>query len=358
MNRILVYGMTDNLGGIESYVMNLYSLIDTQKAVFDFVVDFSDMSYRDIAESKGSLIHFIPAKSKDIVNHLKGFYRILKEHPEYKKIYFNVLDAGSAITMFIPWIMGREIIVHSHSSSASNLKMHKFCKPFLNMFAKKRYACSKVAGEHMFYNKSVVLIPNAIDCNKYIFSPERKLVVRQKLGIAEDAFVLGYVGRLSTEKNLFFLLDVFKSVLGKNQNARFVLAGDGEEKNKLLDYAKEIGVCDKVDFLGRRGDIYDVLQAYDVFCMTSIYEGLSFVAIEAQAAGLPCVFSDGMSKETKLNDNVTFVSLQESPGKWADVILEQSQLPRCVNQSALQSAGYDLSCPNEIQKNLLEYFYE
>ena len=357
MNRILVYGMTDNLGGIESYVMNLYSLLDTKKVVFDFVVDFPNMSYRDIAESKGSIIHFIPAKSKDFFKHLKGIYKILKEHPEYKKIYFNVLDAGSAITMAIPWIMGRKIMVHSHSSSASNMKLHKICKPFLNLFAKERYACSRVAAKHMFFNRSVTLIPNAIDCSKYVFSHERRLAVREKLGISDDTFVLGYVGRLSVEKNLFFLLDVFKSILEKNQNARFVLAGDGEEKDKLLDYAKEIGVCDKVDFLGRRGDIYDVLQAYDVFCMTSIYEGLSFVAIEAQAAGLPCVFSTGMSNETKINDNVVFVSLKESPDKWADIILAQSKILRCINQTALQLAGYDLCCPNEVQRNLLEHFY-
>lgn len=357
MNRILVYGMTDNLGGIESYVMNLYSLLDTKKAIFDFVVDFPNMSYRDIAESKGSLIHFIPAKSKDFFNHLKGFYKILIEHPEYKKIYFNVLDAGSAITMLIPWIMGRKIMVHSHSSSASNIKLHKICKPFLNLFAKKRYACSRVAAKHMFYSKSVTLIPNAIACSKYVFSPGRRLAVRQKLDISEDDFVLGYVGRLSVEKNLLFLLDVFKCVLQNKKNARFIFTGDGEEKDKLYAYANEIGVCDKVDFLGRRSDVFDILQAYDVFCMTSIYEGLSFVAIEAQASGLPCVFSSGMSSETKINDNVVFVSLKQSPEEWADVILAQSKIPRCINQTALQLAGYDLGCPNEAQKNLLEYFY-
>ena len=80
MNRILVYGMTANPGGIESYVMNQFSLLDPEKAVFDFIVDFPQMCYDEDVKQKGSLIHFIPAKGKKLLSHWLGFYKVLKQH--------------------------------------------------------------------------------------------------------------------------------------------------------------------------------------------------------------------------------------------------------------------------------------
>ena len=92
--------------------------------------------------------------------------------------------------------------------------------------------------------------------------------------------------------------------------------------------------------------------------MTSYFEGLSVVAIEAQASGVPCVFSDGMSTETKINDNVVFVPLSESATKWAEHVLRAFNLPRCVEQNKMQNRGFDLDKPNNDQLKLIEYFYE
>lgn len=358
MNRILVYGMTNNLGGIESYLMNEFSLLDPEKAVFDFVVDFPEMSYSEKAEKMGSFIYFIPAKGKKLFSHWVSFYKILKAHPEYKKIYFNVLDAGAAFTMLIPWLMRRKIIVHSHSSNTEKVKLHFLCRPFLNIFAEKRLACSLVASRYMFGEKKADLIPNAIDCSKYLYNKNKRAAMRSSLGIDEHQPVLCFVGRLSREKNIPFMLDVLKETAKIRNDALLVIAGDGNDKDEIIQYAEKTGVAQRLMFLGRRNDVPDILQAADVFLMTSFYEGLSVVAIEAQAAGLPCVFSDGMSEETKINPNVCFVSLSESVENWAAKTLDMANEKRMTDQTLLQKAGYDLSCPNDIQKKLLQYFYE
>lgn len=357
MNRILVYGMTDNLGGIESYVMNEMALLDKSKAAFDFIVDFPEMSYSREATALGSKIHFIPAKGKKLFAHLKAFYKVLKAHPEYKKVYFNILDAGAAFSMLIPWIMGRKIIVHSHSSNTAKMKLHRLCKPFVNLFASKRLACSKVAAEYMFGAKQAVIIPNSIDCEKYLFNENKRTKIREQLNIEENQFVICCVGRLSPEKNLFRLLEIFGEILKKNTNSVLLSVGDGPQKEELKDFANRLGVADKVRFLGRRNDVCDILQACDCFVMTSFFEGLSIVAIEAQASGLPCIFSGGMSVETKLNPNVCFVSLEESSEEWAKAILGFQNEPRVKDVSALQKAGYDRNAPNDAQKELLEYLY-
>lgn len=357
MNRILVYGMTSNPGGIESYVMNEFSLLDSKKATFDFVCDFPEMCYAEEVKAKGSKIYFIPAKGKKLFSHLFAWFKLLKAHPEYKKVYFNILDAGGVISALVPWLMHREIIVHSHNGSTDKQKLHKLCKPILKIVASKKLACSKVAAEYMFDSENIDVIPNAIACEKYRFNEEKRQHMRRELGLSEDEFVLCFVGRLSFQKNVRFLIDVFGKALEKNQNSTLLIVGAGEERASLISHAEELGISEKIKFLGKRSDVADILQAADVFVMTSLFEGLSVVAVEAQASGLPCVFSDRMSKETKINPNVCFVSLDDGAEHWAKTILEQKNNARIADVTLLRKAGYDLEYTNEAQANLLSYFY-
>lgn len=357
MNRILVYGMTNNPGGIESYLMNEFSLLDREKAVFDFVVDFPQMCYEEKVRAMGSLIHFIPAKGKKLLSHWLSLYKILKQHPEYKKVYFNILDAGAVFSMLVPWLMGRKIIAHSHNGSTGNMKLHLLCKPFLKLIADKKIACSAVASQYMFDSADALIIHNAVDCASYKFNEEKRKEKRKELQISDDTSVMCFVGRLTHQKNVHFLIDVFGKVLEKNKDSLLLVVGDGEEKDKMISGAKNLGIYDNIRFMGRRNDVPDILCASDLFCMTSFYEGLSVVAVEAQASGLPCVFSDGMSEETKINSNVCFVPLNETADFWAEKTEEMKKLGRITDQTALQTAGYDLSAVNQAQTELLEYFY-
>lgn len=358
MNRILVYGMTSNKGGIESFIMNEMALLDKSKAMFDFIVDFPEMCYSEEVKSAGSNIHFIPAKSKKLFTHLKAFYKVLKEHPEYKKVYFNILDAGAAVSMTVPFIMGRKIIVHSHNGDTEKKTLHKFFKPFIRLFADKKLACSTVAASFMFGNKNVDIIPNSIDTEKYIFNEQIRAEKRKELGIKDDEFAICFVGRLSSQKNVPRLLEIFKEVYLKKDNAVLLVVGTGEDAGEIHNLASVLGIEHKVKFLGSRDDVPYILMASDTFVMTSVFEGLSVVAVEAQASGLPCVFSDGMSEETKLNSNVCFVPLSENSEKWADIILSTKNLSRITDISALQKAGYDRNAPSSVQKEFLEYLYQ
>lgn len=209
----------------------------------------------------------------------------------------------------------------------------------------------------MFDSENIDVIPNAIACEKYRFNEEKRQHMRRELGLSEDEFVLCFVGRLSFQKNVRFLIDVFGKALEKNQNSALLIVGAGEERASLISHAEELGISEKIKFLGKRSDVADILQAADVFVMTSLFEGLSVVAVEAQASGLPCVFSDRMSKETKINPNVCFVSLDDGAEHWAKTILEQKNNARIADVTLLRKAGYDLEYANEAQANLLSYFY-
>lgn len=358
MNRILVYGMTNNPGGIETYVRNVFRLLNPTKTVFDFVVDFSEMCYADEFEKKGARIFYIPAKSQGIWKQWKELYKVLKRNPEYKYVYFNILDAGAAITMMVPWLLGKKIIVHSHNNDTEKIKLHRICRPFLNVFSSIRLACSKSAAFYMYgkyYGKKAQIIPNAIDCKKYRWNPSIRRLKREELGI-KDEYVICHVGRLSKQKNVEKLLDIFLHVCEKEQNVILLSIGDGESRNEIIEYAKSLNLMDKVRFLGRRYDVPALLQVADVFVFPSLYEGFGIVAIEAQAAGLPCVLSDRVPREVQVTKDVVFLGLEEPLEKWVNEIMKYKKYIREDTGELLLKAGYDIEHPGEAQQRLLELF--
>lgn len=102
--RILVYGMSDNPGGIETYLLNLVRQSGNKEVAWDFVTDFPQIAYKKELEDAGCRIFYIPAKSKGLLKQWKAFAKILRKHPEYKTVYFNILNAGAVFTMAVPWI--------------------------------------------------------------------------------------------------------------------------------------------------------------------------------------------------------------------------------------------------------------
>lgn len=355
--HILVYGMTDNPGGIEMYLMNQLRTVDRGKIVFDFVTDFPTIAYADEIKSFGSKIYYISAKSKSLFGHLNQMYKILRSHPEYKKVYFNILDAGAAITEVVPWLLRRKIVTHSHNGNTDKIRLHKLCRPFLNLFTDKRYACSEVAAEFMFGKKHSEIIPNMIDAEKYSFSVNARTAKRKELGI-ENKFVVCHVGRLSPQKNPFGLIDIFKEVLKVNENSVLLSVGNGEIADDVHNYAKEKGIYDNILFLGRRNDIDCLLSAADVFLLPSFYEGLPIVAIEAQASGLPCVLSDCISLETAITGNVKFLSLRTPDSDWAKIITSYKNFERKDTRDYIINSGYDINHPSSAEKDLQHYFEE
>ena len=340
MERVLIYGMTDNTGGIETYLLNLTRRMQGQLA-FDFVSDFTSIAYQEELQKLGSRFFYIPPKGRHLFQHWRQLWSILRQHPEYRTVYFNILDAGCAFTEFIPWLLGRKIVTHSHNSDTEKKRLHRICRPFLNIFTREYVACSQVAAEYMFGpSKKARIIPNTIDVQKFVFDPESRRQVRQELK-AGDAPVLCHVGRLSPQKNPIGMLDIFQEVLNKCPEAILVSVGTGEMDEEVHAYAKRIGVAEHVRFLGKRNDVSRILQGADVFFLPSLYEGFGIVIVEAQAAGLHCVVSTSVPKETNLTGNVRFLSLEEPYALWADVLLQEAAKERTDTSEAVRAHGYD-----------------
>ena len=352
MKRVLVYGMTNNPGGIESYLMFMLEKMKAYDIQFDFVTDFPDIAYKSTIEKEGCKVYYIPAKGKKLFKHWAGIRKILKEHPEYDTVYFNILDAGGVFSAIIPKLMGRKVITHSHNNDTDKVRLHKLCKPFLKLITDKYVACSKSAASFMFGKKIVkknkaLVIPNAIDASKFDFDKEIRSEYRNKLDI-EDKFVICHVGRITRQKNPYRLMDIFEKVYEKDNSAVLLYVGNGELKEEVSQYVNNKKCADAIKMLGVRKDISQLMQASDVFFLPSLYEGLGIVAVEAQAAGLPVVLSTKVAEEIKITENLVFVDLKENDDVWADKILSYKDFERKSSKEIIVNAGYDKNTMSKV----------
>ena len=166
-----------------------------------------------------------------------------------------------------------------------------------------------------------------------------------------QSIVLGHVGRLNYIKNHKFLLDVFYEFQKEHNNSVLLIVGDGEERDNIENQAKKLGISSKVIITGVRKDVNALLSAMDCFVFPSLKEGFPLTLVEAQASKLPCLISDSVTKSAKLNDNIAYLSLDESPKDWADKINELISISRnCVDTQYLKENFGIKQCTQKLEK--------
>ncbi len=320
-------------GGVEAVVMNYYRHIDKSKIQFDFICDedSTNIPYEEIEKLGGKVI-LIPPYQK-LFRYHRELKRVLKEG-NYKIVHshINTLSVFSLFAAKCAKVPVR--IAHSHSTTNKKEKkknlMKQVLKPFSKLFATDYMCCSELAGRWLFgdklYNEGkIYLLNNAIDLKKFEYNEKIREEVRKELNIAEETFIMGHIGRFVEQKNHSFLIDIFYEIQKERQNAVLMLVGQGPLQEEYKAKVEQQGLKDNVLFLGQRNDAARLYQAIDVFVLPSLYEGLPVVGVEAQAAGVLCVFSDDMTKETKVLESTIFNTLNQSASEWAKTILTESK---------------------------------
>ena len=350
------------IGGSQSFVMNLYRSIDRNRVQFDFIVEHPRESpyYSEISDLGGQIFE-LPAFRGNIIRYRSSWSDLLSNHPEWKVLHSHVRSTAS---LYLPLAKERGIktIIHSHSTSeAKNIMapVKRLLEYPLRYQADYYFSCSDGAGRWLFGNKlvnqgRVEIVPNAIDALSFKYDAGIRKSVRSELNIESTALVVGHVGRMVPVKNHEFILRVFQQVHARNNNSRLLLIGDGPERANLEKIASELGIKNSVIFAGLRGDINRCLQAMDLFIMPSLYEGFPVSLLEAQASGLPCVISDVITTETDVcSEAIRRLSLEDKVEIWAEACFEKSTANRADACTAVASAGFDV-CENAAK---LQSFY-
>ncbi|MBO4232042.1 MAG: glycosyltransferase, partial [Bacteroidales bacterium] len=150
------------------------------------------------------------------------------------------------------------------------------------LFATHWLACGKAAaingwGKGAVKKSKVMILPNAIDPERFKFSETFRHEIRAKYGLKDDDFVIGHVGRFYPQKNHVFLIDVFNEIHMQKPNARLLLLGDGPLQEKIRQKVDALGLAESVIFAGLQKDPASFYSAMDVFAFPSLWEGLGIV---------------------------------------------------------------------------------
>lgn len=241
-----------------------------------------------------------------------------------------------------------KVIVHSHATGIPSIK-HKAIRFVFGFMLRANatdfLACSVEAGKMKYpsdiVKNKLVVIKNGINIEQYKLCSTKRESIRKSLGIANDTYVLGHVGRFSYEKNHSFLINVFNQVHEQIPKSKLLLVGDGELVNEIRAKVKEVGLEDLVIFTGNVDNVQDYYQAMNVFLLPSLYEGLPFVTLEAQASGIPCIISTGVPENVKMAPNVYRLDLGDEQD-WIDKAISLKQEKPLDSSIIIQQAGYDI----------------
>ncbi|AOZ98534.1 glycosyltransferase family 1 protein [Flavobacterium commune] len=332
-----------NRGGIETMLMNYFKGLDKNKFEFEFLVHRNSGEYEHEIIALGGKIHRLPALSyKSVFAYIRAIDVFFRENPNFDIVHVHNNTFGYFPLKYSKKYGIKKRIIHSHIAVMPEKSIKtiigKYLKSKLPKYATDFFACGQLAGEWLYGNDlEFKIIPNAIDATKFRYNLE---IINDD---QEEGLNIINVARFSPQKNHFFLIAIFHELLTEVKNANLILVGNGELELQIKEKVNQLGLTDKVHFLGSRSDVNEILQKMDLFLMPSFFEGLPVSLVEAQAAGLPCLVSTGVPRESEIvKGNMTFLDLNDSKQKWVEAILKLSKIAKRDTFNDIVDAGFDI----------------
>ncbi|WP_203527851.1 glycosyltransferase family 1 protein [Clostridium thermarum] len=360
--RILQVVTIMNRGGAETLLMNLYRKIDRKKIQFDFLTHRLEKGdYDDEITAMGGKVYYLPSiRPQRYGKYFKELDEFFLKHPEYKIVHSHINENTGFVLRAAKKAGVPVRIAHSHLGSLPldyKLPFRYYGRHYLKDNCTNYFACSKDAGRWLFGHaikkgEKITVLKNGVDCEEFKFSSEVRASLRKELGV-EDRFVIGHVGRFEKQKNHTFIINVFKEVTKIRSDAVLLLIGTGKLKESIERKVRVLGLEDSVKFLGVRKDIPQLMQAFDVFFFPSLFEGLPVALVEAQTAGLKCIVSDCITRESEVGKNrLHFIGLDKDKHYWAKEIANLESEHEDTRM-AVRKRGFDI---NIIAKKMQRFY--
>jgi len=340
---LFVNGGLMDRGGISSFICNYLKCFDFDKfEVYIAVHGFGIGQRDDELKLMGCHIYNLPIKSKSYFKWKKSLKKLLLD--ENIDIIHANADAGNGPILKIAKQCGIKVrISHSHNtqlltSNKIRIILNNIQKKQIIKYATSLFACSKLAGEWLYGSNNFEVINNAIDYDQFKFDENKRIMIRKKLDISNETFVIGHVGRFDYQKNHQFILSLANKLMDKN--ILFLLIGDGHLR-KQIEKNIEANNLKNVILLGEIENVADYLNAMDCFIMPSLFEGLSVVSIEAQVNGLKCIFSNTITTECYISKYTIFVKI-DTTYNWENIIKSYITEGNNYNRNLYMDKNFDL----------------
>jgi len=249
-------------------------------------------------ERLGIKVFVIEKKHKFDISQIFKVCRIIKQEQidlvQTTLFYADVIGALAAKLTGVDAVISWDTVSHPPDSHETRLR-HKLSYQLCMRFVKRIVAVSEGVKKYLIEDrkiasKKIVIIHYGIDLSLFKsrngFLDKRK---RSELGLPDHKIVIGTVARLEIQKGHRYLIAAAPEIINKFSNVVFVFAGDGTLRQELETQVNELGLQENFRFLGFRKDVKELLFAFDVFVLPSLFEGLPNVILEAMASGRPIV---------------------------------------------------------------------
>lgn len=359
--RVLIQIRDLRIGnGIATCIMNYYPYTISNEISIDFLVNrIVESKYMEQVQSKGSNIFVLPKDSnKPNIDNWRFINNVLKKN-QYDILHTNISGWNALAALMLANINNvKTRIYHAHnpkenSSLKARLRSIIYETPSV-YFANSYIACSQLAGKSIFGKRLFSLLPNSFDTSKFIFDIKARNDLRKQLHI-ENNFVVGVVGRFAEQKNPLFIIEILAEMIKLKSNVICLWAGSGPMEKLVIEKAQKLNIKKNLILLGNRQDINKLYSAMDVFLLPSIFEGLGIVFVEAQLSGLPTFGSDILPEEVNISPLMSKLSLKYSPKKWAETILNTSNINRSKNYELGKMSIFEIK---NTSNKLKEYYYK
>ena len=258
---------------------------------------------------RGMNAHLLSVSESFDVRYLYSLVRLIRRH-RVELVQSHLL--GSNVYCSMAGMICRVPVVSTFHGSVDfcSAERHLALKRLVLNRGSRRYVFVSDALREEIITRSgisrskAITIYNGIDAAA--FAPHRNSTLKQELGLADDAIVVGAVGNIRSGKGYDTFLRAAALLRGENPRYQFVVAGEGDNAltRQLLKLRRELGLDDTVHFIGFRQDVAALLNSLDVFVLSSVAEGFSLATVEAMACGVPVVATRSGGPEEIITDGV------------------------------------------------------
>lgn len=341
--KVLEVNVDDlHTGGVYSLVKNVIEHSSKEIQIdIGAIEKFVNQKNVEHFEALGSKIYYLGyegSKWKKQFVCYKNLKKLLEENKyDFVHIHADVANKLLVSALAAKRVGVKRVVVHSHAAGVDGnhrtfkVVVHRLCRIFLKNVATDFVACSDVAAVWMYPGipkEKVMIIQNGIDLEKFRFKDNIRQNVREQLGITDEVLI-GHVGRFAYQKNHEYILKIAKALKEKQMHSKILLVGEGPEKDRIKAVAEEMNLNDILVFYGTSNEVEKLFMAMDVFVLPSHFEGLPIVGVEAQASGLPVIFSDKITSQAKLLDDVTFLGIEDADiSSWVDDVNHYGSMRR------------------------------
>lgn len=338
-------------GGTSAFIANLASGAPAVGLTFDTLsfTDVPESFQQRIVATGGEVYRMENPKKQGWAAFRAGVETPLHTH-RYDAIHLHL--QGYRVLPFL-WVARKEhlpVLIHAHGKvdyrvTGRKEEIYRWRDQWINRhLSAVPVGCGDqaIADVYGVPIKNAVVLPNAIDVARFLLSDEDAAAVRkrtrERLDIAPEVTLVGLIGRLVSIKNHHKLFDIAAYTKQKEIAAHYILAGAGEREMSLKEEVKRRDLEDVVTFAGRVEALEALYSALDVLLLPSFSEGFPTVVVEAQAARVPSVLSDTITRNVDLGLGlVQYEALTAEPCVWWEDILHAQRVPRPSSEAVREA---------------------